>query len=63
MMHGNQKRLSDAVDDAALASLQTGASIAARAHLNLLQAPGAGAFLQAPPCEAAGARFPRGLCQ
>ena len=34
-----------------------------RAHLSLVQAPGAGAWLQARPCKATGTALPHGLCQ
>ena len=50
-----QQQLSDALDSAELTALHsTAEGEAARAHLRLLQQPGAGAWLQAPPAEAFG---------
>jgi hypothetical protein len=59
----NQKRLSDALDDASFTSLWTRSDPATRAHLQLVQAPGAAAFLQAPPCENTGTALPHSLAQ
>jgi len=61
--HGDQKALSDAVDSAALDGLLAAATLAGKAHLSLVQAPGAAAWLQAPPCEATGTAFPHSLMQ
>ena len=61
--HSDQKRLSDAVDDAALADLWEHSNAATRAHLALVQAPNASSHLQAPPCEATGTDLPHALMQ
>ena len=54
--HLRQQQLSKALDKATFAQLSLPAAgrEAFRAHLQLLQQPGAGAWLHAPPCEALG---------
>ena len=61
--HGDQRLLSGKVDDAVRDDLWQRASPATKAHLNLVAAPGAGAYLQAPPCRALGTDFPHSLMQ
>ena len=61
--HRSQKELSEAVDDAVLADLEEHASILTRAHLSLVQAPGAAALFQAPPRKAAGLDVPHAAMQ
>ena len=61
--HGNQRGLSDKLDDAAKAELRERACLATRAHLSLVSAPGASGWLQARPCAEVGTDFPHGLMQ
>ena len=61
--HAKQQHLSDKLDDASLQILWAQSDLATRAHLRLVQAPGAGAWLQAPPCKTAGTSLPHSLCQ
>ena len=55
--HGDQKALSDAVDSASLDGLLAGATLVGKAHLSLVQAPGAAAWLKAE----CGARLTRSV--
>lgn len=61
--HSDQRLLSDKLDGASRAALWARATPATRAHLSLVSAPGACAWLQARPCAAVGTDFPHSLMQ